>query len=418
MTPHELNEAILSLPQRHPVPADVPPGPAFDAWRLAALSPSAFAALRPAAQVAYLAALGLLAPTTHNTVPQRFLASKGQLHLGLDRSRVLPASDPTGRQATISAGCALENVVAGARSLGVGASVEVESPLNVGPNKAAGSPVGLARIRFHPGSGASAGSTPGTIEAMLTRKMVRAEFDGRVPLAEELVETLREVVAAIDSGLALHVITDAPTRFALSKFQEMADATVINAAPFALELAQWIVANDSGRTVGMRGREFGLDDTATVHFQRGLSGGERLLADEAAGFAKIGGAGIRSAPAVFVITAERDDIPNWLSAGRAFQAVALSLLLAGFAVSMHAGITEVDAPNFAVRARLRTRFRPVVMFRAGRPLKNADGQRAHASRPPLREILYPCAESPEPGLHTSVSSAISGGAPTRMAGPQ
>ena len=55
--------------------------------------------------------------------------------------------------------------------------------------------------------------------------------------------------------------------------------------------------------------------------------------------------------------------------------------------AMHAGITEVKAPNMALRGRLRTRQRPVVVFRMGRPLRPEDGRRPHASRPRLASLV-------------------------------
>ncbi|HSQ28245.1 MAG TPA: hypothetical protein VLN49_00215, partial [Gemmatimonadaceae bacterium] len=89
-----------------------------------------------------------------------------------------------------------------------------------------------------------------------------------------------------------------------------------------------------------------------------------------------------------VITAARDDIEHRVAAGRSFEEMALRLSLAGFAVAMHAGITEVDAPNMALRGRLRTFDRPTVVFRTGKPLRPDDARRPHASRPPLEQVLY------------------------------
>jgi hypothetical protein len=54
---------------------------------------------------------------------------------------------------------------------------------------------------------------------------------------------------------------------------------------------------------------------------------------------------------------------------------------------MHAGITEVDTASLALRGRLRTRRRPDVVFRVGRPLRPEDEARPHSSRPHLRDVL-------------------------------
>ena len=87
---------------------DVPPAEPFHAWRLRHFSPAQFAALDRvgddpdrlgAQQLTYIAWCGLLAPTSHNTVPQRFRIQPeaGAIEVWLDRQAVLTASDVAGR---------------------------------------------------------------------------------------------------------------------------------------------------------------------------------------------------------------------------------------------------------------------------------------------------------------------------------
>lgn len=382
-----------------PAALDVPNGAAFDAWRLELLDSGAFALLggHPAPnedQLRYFAALALLAPSTHNTVPLRMRVdpSAGALHFAVDRRAVLPHSDPVGRQATISVGAAVANAALGAQAYGLAASVEVhtEAEPRVRPRRDEDvAIVPVATLTLSAGASAPHGR-PGLalVQAMLRRKMVRAEYDERVKLDPALTSDLAAVAARTHPGLAVHLVADAPTLLALGKFQELADSTVINRVPFARELGDWLLDNDSEDAVGMRGREFGLSDEAARRFHAGLSGRGPLLPDETVAFAKAGNLGMRSSSAVAVITTARDDLEHRLAAGRAFEEMTLLLSLAGYAVAMHAGITEVDAPNMALRGRLRTMQRPTVVFRIGKPLRASDGERPHASRPPLDTVLY------------------------------
>lgn len=373
--------------------ADVPGGQAFDAWRLRALSVAEVAALDTRALLEYCAGLALLAPSTHNTVPQRIRidAARSRLEFALDRRAILGESDPTGRQATISLGAALANAAIGAEAIGVRVSTRFHDfdERRIRPAVDGTDPiVPIASLIFdrEPPSGVTRGAE--WLHAMLRRKMIRAEFDERVRLDPALADELASIVATHHQGLTLHVITDAPTLLALGKFQELADSTVINRVPFARELADWLVENDSEWALGMRGREFGLGDAATRRFRDGLAGRGSLLPDEAAGFAKAGSVGMRSSSAVLVIAVERDDAGHRLAAGHAFEEVALCLSMANMAVAMHAGITEVEAPNLALRGRLRTLRRPTVVCRTGRPLRAADAERFHSARPSLSAISY------------------------------
>jgi hypothetical protein len=42
----------------------------------------------------------------------------------------------------------------------------------------------------------------------------------------------------------------------------------------------------------------------------------------------------------------------------------------------------------ALRGRLRTFQRPLVVFRIGKPLTAADSDRPHSARPGLKDVLY------------------------------
>ena len=370
---------------------DVPPGSAFDAWRVRVIDRAEFDQLGAREQLEYIATFALLAPTTHNTVPQRMRVDRHYrtIEFALDRRAILRQSDANGRQATISLGAAIANAVLAAEAYGCAAATLVHSDVEhlIGPADTDNAPiVSVATVSFD--AVASPLRDVSWVSAMVRRKMVRAEFDERVKLDPSLASELASITESVHAGLTLHVITDAPTLLALGKFQELADSTVINRTAFARELAEWLVDNDSDRPLGMRGREFGLSDDAARRFRHGLAGTGPLLPDETAAFAKAGNTGMRSSSAVAVVTAARDDVEHRLAAGRAFEAMALRLTLAGFSVAMHAGITEVEAPNMALRGRLRTFQRPLVVFRVGKPLTIADSERPHSSRPRLADILY------------------------------
>ncbi len=375
-------------PRADDVPAEAP----FSAWRLKVLSSSELEALGSGAeiseaQLAYLAWHALLAPTSHNTVPQRMLLLPREraIRIFVDRSAVLAESDPVGRQATVSVGCAIANVALAAQVYGWSCQCDVPAERELAAQSSTDSLAEVATLRFLKGDAPPL--DPTWLLAMRRRKTVRAEYDEGVPLPPELAEELCRRASALDPGLTLHVVTDSPTRFFLGKFQELADSTVINRERFAREMGDWLLENDSAAWLGMRGREFGLDDETARRMHRGLQGLERLLPDETAGFAKAGSLGMRSSSAVAVITVNKDDLAHRLAAGRAFEEIALRLWLDGFCTAMHAGITEVEPPNLALRGRLRTTHRPTVVFRIGKPLHPLEGDRPHSSRPLLDAVL-------------------------------
>lgn len=369
----------------------IPAGAIFDAWRVRVLSPIQFGALSPSLQLAYLAWLDLLAPTSHNSVPQRFRLqpAAGALEVWLDRRFVLSASDVVGRQAAVSLGCGITNAVLGARAFGWGTAVELlPVPVEATRPEVPGEPryTRVASLRFEPGAHPPEGER--WLRAMLARKVFRVEFDERVKLEPSIVEELHEVVAAYD-GLELHLLSDSATLLFLGKFQELADTTVFNREAFATELGDWLLPNDAPSPLGMRGQEYGLSDDTARRIHLGLLRRAPLLPDEMAGFAKAGNLGMRSSAAVAVITVEEDTVPHRIRVGQAYEEMALRLLGHRLCTAVHAGITEVDAPNLALRGRLRTRRRPTMVCRIGRPLREADWSRPHAARPELGTLFLP-----------------------------
>src|SRR6187397_1170771 len=135
-------------------PADVLPGSQFDAWRLRILVSAELKALSGRERLAYFAAWALLAPTSHNTVPQRFRLrpDENALEFWIDRNAVLPESDPDARQATVSLGCVLENAVLAAAAYGFSSEVALSLDARPLPTSAtAPSLVHVATTRFTPG---------------------------------------------------------------------------------------------------------------------------------------------------------------------------------------------------------------------------------------------------------------------------
>ena len=173
----------------------------------------------------------------------------------------------------------------------------------------------------------------------------------------------------------------------ISKYQEIADRTVLENEAFTSELGKWILPNTDSNTIGMQGKEFGFDDSFAKHIHEGLLKKTRLLPDEIAGFAASGKIMMNSSSGIAILLVKEDTYDQWLTAGRAYEHISLLLLKHGIFTSIHAGMTEVDRANRMLRALLRTNYKPVVIFRIGKPLLPKDAKRPHSARPPLEDIL-------------------------------
>ena len=380
----------------------------FALWKLSVLTRAQFAELGAApgvlsrAQLEHLAAYDLLAPTSHNTVPQRFMfpAQGNAIEIFLDRELILAASDPVGRQACVSLGCGIANLLQAARYYGFEGTVALNAASPALPSSAGQARYSpIARISFEP---APPLGDERVLRAMLERRSVRALYDAAIRLPVSLEQSLRELMSRRYPGLEFHLLSDAATLGFLGDLQELADSTALNREDFATELGHWLIENDSDSHVGMRGREFGLSDEMARGMHARLLSDTRLSPPEVAGFAKSGNVGMRSSSAVGVIAAPRDDLEHRVLAGRVFEDLVLGLHQQGFVTAMHAAITELESPNLALQARLGTSGRVLVVFRMGKSLDQADAQRPHSARPTVGEVtLTP--DQLEPARERAVS---------------
>ena len=224
---------------------------------------------------------------------------------------------------------------------------------------------------------------------LLERKVVRAEYDRTQTLPEELQQSISATLTELFPKVQMHLLTGTLGLRALGKFQENADRFVMENRQFAQELGEWLLPNDEQTTpYAMRGIEFGLDDDFSRIIHDGLQGKHRLLPDQIASFAKGGKVGVESSAAVAVLTVAKDDMASRMEAGRAYMHASLLAWEAGFANAVHAGITEVDwVTTMFAASVLRTIRRPEVVFRMGKPKREADWQRPHAKRPALEKLV-------------------------------
>lgn len=363
-------------------------GKNYAIWQNNALNPQEFGSLKLKARLEYLCLLAHLAPSTHNTQPWRFFAdmTEPSVTIYIDRHFVLPASDADGRQAAISLGCALENMVCGARYFGLNPTVEflTNDAGKIGPfSENEPGLTAVIKIKF-------AKSEPDLmlekiIKAIFKRKVMRAEYDPQKNISAEILQSLQKFTD--NDTTKLHLVTDSIRRLGIAEFQSQADAFVINSAKFSRELGDWLLPNDTASFVGMPGIGFGLPDDQALRLHHGLSGKTSLQPEDGLKFAAAGKIGLEKCPLIGVITTKKDDVENWLSAGRIFERIFLELTSQGANLAMHAGITEVTLVKKIFSVALGTTRHVTVLFRAGYVKKEKDAARPHSPRLPLEKAL-------------------------------
>ncbi|QRP42918.1 hypothetical protein [Amycolatopsis sp. FDAARGOS 1241] len=183
------------------------------------------AALPSAVEQALAAAVR--APSPHNTQPWRFVVDGPQIEVWLDRNRVLTVADPAAREARLSCGAAVYNLVLMLRVNGFSAAARVL------PDPAECDLLAVIRIDGDCGSSAS---DRRLAEAIFRRHTNRRPFSAR-PVSGPARSRLQS--AALAAG-GLLVFLDGSDRYAkVTTLVRRAEAVQAADAAFRTESAHW-----------------------------------------------------------------------------------------------------------------------------------------------------------------------------------
>lgn len=369
----------------------------FKSWRIRVLLHEEFFGMRKdnglmsSRQLAYLCWYGLLAPTTHNTIPQRFhlLPKEQAIDILIDRKYVLPASDSEGRQALISIGAVIENISRAAGTYGYDTDIRLSKS-----HRSAFKPFQQGEDRFSTVAKLQLKERDYFTELdilsdIIARKVIRAEFE-QIPFTDKTKQGIHEYLTKQHKHVEAIFIdkSDSTLQSNLANLQKFAMSTVIQSEKFAIELGNYLLPNDEAESSrGMRGREFGLDEIRARKLHLGLKGKLPLIPSDVSVFAGGERAMMLNNAAIIILTTKDDSIESRLLAGQAYQDLALSFYREGYTHSMHAALTEVVIANYLLRVSLGTKRRPMVLFRVGKPKDSKVWKRLHSSRPNLSEVL-------------------------------
>lgn len=281
-------------------------------------------------------AAGVLAPSVLNTQPWRFVLGVDRIELFADRGRALPATDPDGRELTISCGAALFQCALALRAGGN----TVETVLLPDP----GDPDHLATIVVT----GHAPPPPGVLElsaAAAERHMQREAFDDD-PVAPEEIDRLAEHVTA--EGAWLRNFTRREDVITLASLQSRADAAEAADPDYRAELASWV--HPGGMSPDGISAE-ALPKTPVRERQTDV-----VLRDFSPDPTPAGGQpsfpGRVERPSIVLLGTDGDRPADWLRAGSALSRLLIAATAGGLAASPLTQVLEPVGYRAAVRARL------------------------------------------------------------------
>jgi hypothetical protein len=286
------------------------------------------------------------APSVHNTQPWSIHISGHGLGIRIDPDRQLHVLDPTGRQMTISVGCAVMNARVALAADGV--DVEVERfPSPSRPHLAA---------TLHATDQVADHRLAALDEVLELRQTNRRRFaDDHVP--PEVLDSLEG--AAVDEGALLHVVRDPDQRLIVATLSQQAD-DIENLNPaYRAELRAW-TTDDPLRADGVPHR-------AVPHVDGGSEDEVPIRDFDTHGTGGLPARTHSSRNQCLVLVATTGDSPReWLRGGEALERVLLEITRHGFVASPLSQVTEVPSARAELRRELGLVTYPHVLLRIGR----------------------------------------------------
>jgi len=308
----------------------------------------------------------ILAPSSHNTQPWRFLIQHDTLQVCADRSRALPVTDPFDRELLISCGAALFNLRAALARFGCAYDITA-FPYPSEPDV-------LAQLRVHP-----QGHLDSAIAALLpaiTRRVTDRHPYPMKSIAPGMQAAWR--AGAADEGVALSFVDAEQTRIEIAELITEVDRVQFQDAGFRRELASWI--HPARASDGMPAYAQGVH--ALLDFATPIVSLAIRTFDVGGGVAASHRRLAQGSPLLACFSTTMDDAPAWLATGQALQRVLLIATDAGYAASYLNQLIEVPQYRSRLQQLTACETYPQILLRIGR-----GGTPPHTPRRPVDEVL-------------------------------
>ena len=335
--------------------------PNYYAWQIPAV---AWQTISPAEKLKHLLHYGVIAPSAHNTQPWVFGidGEKRVISVYLMRERVLSVSDPAGREAMMSLGAAIENIVIAAEAYGGSAVVRRV-------RKKGGNHVADILVKFKKTDSVDTAA----LETMVQRRSNRSGYrDKRLPAS--MLKSFDDVRG---DGVTVDLVTTPPSRQKVAALVAQADLALMDST-FKRELSQWVRHNWTGDFTGMPAKVQGVPGPVSL-----LTSLLVARAPIEKSQAKKDRRQLAAAPCLLAVCSTDDDETHWLEAGRVFERVSLLAVHFGLATSAYTSVVEYEPTREALQKLLGTSEHPMALLRIG----YAGRQMPHSPRLPVDAVL-------------------------------
>lgn len=307
----------------------------------------------------------ILAPSSHNTQPWRFVVDQDRILVCSDRSRALRVSDPFDRELAISCGAALFNLRV--------ALSRFRLPYRIRFLPAQADPDVLAEV--HITTSGFVDHLIGDLLPAITRRVTTRERFAQTPVPATLQQTVVDAAAA--EGVTLMCVAAEAPRTRIAELIAEADRQQFSNPAFRRELAHWLKPPHHNEGMpGYAGFAEKLLEAATP-----IAASIVRTFDIGTGAAAVHRELVAGSPLLLLFSTQADDPGAWLAAGQALERVLLTLAQDGVTVSYLNQPIEIEPLRNELARLCGIGGHPQLLLRAGY------GPRArHSARRPLDAV--------------------------------
>jgi len=300
-------------------------------------------------KIKFLLNFAVLAPSSHNSQPWRFEVNDKEIKIFLEPSRRLLYSDKNDRQAHISLGCAITNIITAADYYGFSCSVDYQNDKT--------SEYFAAKITFIESSSSVLPDKNHLIFFIPKRLTNRNKYENKLPPKS----FLEEIKSFSVDDLQIFVIIDHEQKNQLSDIALSASISAMEDKNFRLELSKYIKPNTTSSPIGMPA--FGMGIPTPISFIAPIMikylNMNKLSRKSDEALLK------KHTPFFVIIAARCDDKISWIKTGKIYEHIALLSTRHGLSNAMWASPIQIGEYYKNFQKILNTDFRPQAFFRLG-----------------------------------------------------
>lgn len=284
------------------------------------------------------------APSVHNSQPW-LVENKGtRLVILLDRNHALPASDPTGRQVTISLGIFLEAISIAASTVNLSFANVVLQQNSVEINFKKASPK------------RNSDQTKELVNLLKSRSSDRSIYSP-IEVKQRIVS---EVQGLTTPDVNVHLITDRSFIRVVAQLTAQGISLALSSPKFRHELKEYLIVPWSKKRRGIAVQSLYLSPLIAVLQPWFIEKGIGLAAES-----NLERKRWESASGIVIITGRGDMPEYWLKAGRSYLRTSLIIEREGLSQATSAAIVEASNFHEDIEALLGTRQRILAVLRIG-----------------------------------------------------